>query len=163
MQNPPAAHRYRSPWTLALAITFILEGLFLIAFFGQVITLTCNRIIPSIQSNCQLVETNLLQSNATRFPANELQGAKVGKISMDNGESDQILLLTSKGEVPFSPSYSPFYVPTQAIVSEINAFVNYPNQNSLKVREDDRWFYYPLACIAIILGLLILLQDSNMT
>ncbi|MFN6462543.1 MAG: hypothetical protein RMZ41_011930 [Nostoc sp. DedVER02] len=158
MQPFTIRHRNSSLWALALAITFILSGLFLIAFFGRVTTLTCNRVDPN-QERCELVETSLLVSNVIKFPQGELQGAKVGKISMDNGSSDQILLLTTKGEVSFSPFYTPFYVSTQTIVSQINAFVNYPNRTVLRVWEDDRWFYYSLGCIGIILGFFVLLQD----
>lgn len=101
-------------------------------------TLNCQRVQQN-QGDCQLVTSNLLQSNTKTIPLPELQGARFDTITNNDGrESQQVKLLTKQGELLFGYRQS-YHRQTSVsnlkyIVSEVNNFVKDTQQPSLNLQ-----------------------------
>lgn len=106
-------------------------------------TLTCQRI-ESVSVSCELVASNIFRLEDSRISLNQLQGAKVKKVKIEDASSYQVLLLTSSGEIPFTsyPNIIGDYQAEAAIVSRINTYLNNPKETFLRVQEDHRWFNF---------------------
>jgi hypothetical protein len=131
---------------------FVVAGLAIILIFGELTTLTCQRVQPT-QGSCQFVRSRLLRSGETTIPLNQLQSAKVDvTASSRRGNSYRVVLLTYGGEVPFTIASSSDAEGKQENVDKINAFIANPGKTSLRVQQDDRWFIYPFGGSFILLG-----------
>lgn len=137
--------------TALFGTPFLLAGLAAILFFGRLSTLKCQRVEPT-QGSCQLVNSGLLGSNETKIPLNQLQGAKVDVNEDSNGDTYRVVLLTNSGEVPFTPVWSSGSGGKQKNADRINAFIGNPEEISLRVQQDDRWFAYPFGGIFALVG-----------
>lgn len=134
---------------------FVLAGLCAISIRGKLTTLTCNRTEPA-QGNCQFVKSDILKSQVMTMPVKALQGAKVDTISGDDGNTYQVVLIINNTDVPFT-SYSTYvWDEKQAIVSDINKFVETPSQRSLIVEQDDRWKSIQFEGLFVLAGSIII-------
>lgn len=130
---------------------FVVAGLAAMVFFGELATLTCQRLEPT-QGSCQFVRSGLLGSDETTIPLNQLQSAKVDVNESSKGDTYRVVLLTDGGKVPFTSAWSSGAVEKQKNADGINAFIGNPGKTSLRVQQDDRWFAYPFGGIFILLG-----------
>ena len=131
---------------------FVVAGLGAIMIFGELATLTCQRVQPT-QGSCQFVRSRLLGSNETTISLNQLQSAKVDvTVSGKGGGTYRVVLLTDGGEVPFTTASSSGAEEKQENADRINAFIANPGKTSLRVQQDDRWFVYIFGGIFILLG-----------
>lgn len=131
---------------------FVVAGLGAIMIFGELATLTCQRVQPT-QGSCQFVRSRLLGSNETTISLNQLQSAKVDvTVSGKGGGTYSVVLLTDGGEVPFTTASSSGAEEKQENADRINAFIANPGKTSLRVQQDDRWFAYIFGGIFILLG-----------
>ena len=131
---------------------FVVAGLGAIMIFGELATLTCQRVQPT-QGSCQFVRSRLLGSNETTISLNQLQSAKVDvTVSGKGGGTYSVVLLTDGGEVPFTTASSSGAEEKQENADRINAFIANPGKTSLRVQQDDRWFVYIFGGIFILLG-----------
>ncbi|MBD1832616.1 hypothetical protein H6F61_07875 [Cyanobacteria bacterium FACHB-472] len=138
-----SAHIQKSFWTTILGTVLIVRGgMFLLN--PQLATLECARL--QSLGMCKLVESSLRGETVTPFPLNRLEKADVER----NGRSNQLVLLTSDGELYF-PINNGFTF-TNDKASEINVFVQNSEAKSLKLEQDNRWFAYPLGASLIVLG-----------
>ena len=122
---------------------------FLITIFGKVTILTCSRTEPS--KYCNLVESGLLGAQRKQqIPLNILKGAKVGENRGYNVNTYQTIIITSKGEVPFTSYFTGDKTKVEAISLNINKFVKNPQITFLNEKQDDQFFAYLMAAISII-------------
>lgn len=122
-------------------------GLYLLAF-PQLFMLSCNR---SKSISCKLMESGLLVSHSKEIPLNELKGSEVD----NDGVFHNVIINTSDDSIPFG-GYSIYESEQQAIVSDINNFINNPQTQLLAVQQDDRFRSYLLGSIFVIIGFFIL-------
>jgi hypothetical protein len=136
---------------------FMLAGLGAIIIFGELSTLTCQRVQPT-QGSCQFVRSRLLGSDEKTIPLNQLQSAKVDESASSKGGSTySVVLLTDGGEVPFTIASSSGSEEKQENADRINAFIANPGKTSLRVQQDDRWFAYFFGGTFIFLGGMVVL------
>lgn len=151
------------PWKVWLISLLMITVGLIILHSGRVVTLTCNRVEPS-EGLCALTSQGIWESTSTEFPTSLLQGAVVDQHQHvdrdDEGResykySYRVVLLTRRGEIPFTSYYtSSGYRQKTVIVHRINDFVRFPDQTSLIVQQDDRWFAYLLGGILTFAGLI---------
>lgn len=146
-------------WTFV--ILFLLGAAFSITIFGKVTILTCNRTEPS--KYCNLVESGLLGAQRKQqIPLNILKGARVREDSSIRHGSTystyQTIIITSKGEVPFTSYSTSDKTKAEAISLNINKFVEHPQITSLNEKQDDRLFTYLTAAISIIAAFTFLIR-----
>lgn len=139
--------RQRPIWWL-FAILFIVHVLYsCITGSGlsmtELSTLTCQRI-ELVSVSCELVASNIFGLEDRRTLLNQLQGAKVEKVKIENASSYQVVLLSSSSEIPFTsyPNIIGDYQAEAAIVLRINTYLNNPKETFLRVQEDHRWFNF---------------------
>lgn len=136
-------------WTFV--ILSILGAAFSITIFGKVTILTCNRTEPS--KYCNLVESGLLGAQRKQqIPLNILKGARVGE-NRGYGyhvNTYQTIIITSKGEIPFTSYFTGDKTKVEAISLNINKFVENPQITFLNEKQDDQLFAYLMAAISII-------------
>jgi hypothetical protein len=98
-----------------------------------------------------LNRTGLWWSKKEQFPLHKLQGAYVRVDRSDDGTTEQVALLTDRGDIPVTySSYSPGRQSETA--RQINAFVMAPNQKNLQVREDNLWISVIAGIIMMTIG-----------
>lgn len=137
--------------TVLFCSVFVVAGLAIMVVFGELATLTCQRVEPT-QGRCQFVRSRLLGSQERTIPLNQLQGAKVDVNESSKGDTYRIVLLTDGGQVLFTTASSSGAEEKQNNADQINAFIGNPGKTSLRVQQDDRWFAYPFGGIFILLG-----------
>jgi hypothetical protein len=152
-------------WVLGgtlFGLPFFLAGLAVILFFGKVATLQCTRLEPK-QVRCEYIVSGLLTKKSIQIPVGELQGADVEVNQDSDGNTYRITLLTqNQGRVPFTDSFSSGRE-KYSKANQIKAFVNDPEQMSLQVNQDDRWFAYPFGSIFAIAGGSIIFYALNIS
>ncbi len=154
--------RIRPTFFWGVALFFAGVGLFLLLSsltLTPVTTLTCERSAPlqlsltSIQDaptfpRCELAEINWLGREKSKTFISELQGATTEtKIRKDKHgitiSTYRVMLQTSGGNVPFTNEYTAYDEQSrQALVFQINAFIQAPMQASLVVQENERLLGY---------------------
>jgi hypothetical protein len=137
--------------TVLFGSVFVVSGLVAMVVFGELATLTCQRVEPT-QGSCQFVHSGLLGSDETTIPLNQLQSAKVDVNEGNRGNTYRVVLLTNGGKVPFTSVWSSGAEGKQKNADRINAFIGNPGKTSLRVQQDDRWFAYPFGGIFILAG-----------
>ncbi|BAZ31054.1 hypothetical protein NIES4074_35250 [Cylindrospermum sp. NIES-4074] len=138
---------------------FVLVGLCVISIVGNVTSLTCNRIEPA-QGNCQFVKSGILKSQVMTMPVKALQGAKVDTIRSDDGNTYQVVIVINNTDVSFTSYSSSGVANKQAIVSDINNFVETPSERSLIVKQDDRWLIIPFGGLFVLAGSIIVATSN---
>lgn len=158
--------------TLAWGVEIFFGGIgllflvFCVLYFTPITTLTCDRSttefsITTLQNTsdsaiCELVGVNWLGLEKSKTLISGLQRA-IEETKADKDENGKIsyrygvLLQTIEGNVPFTEFYfgSEYdYEERQALISQINAFIENPSQTSLKVQQDDRLTGFIGFCIS---------------
>src|SRR6476620_609535 len=128
---------------------FMAFGLFGLAFDYHKATLSCQRL-QAKQGSCQIVRSNLLGSKIQEIELASLQGAKVQRC----GYKTRVVLLTSVGNVPFTPN-STNWGTQDAVASDINFYVKNAKDRLLRLSQEDRWLgrtggIFLLAAAAVI-------------
>ncbi|NES01151.1 MAG: hypothetical protein F6J86_46595 [Symploca sp. SIO1B1] len=111
--------------------------------FVNLTTLECKRLEAATnQGQCQLTSNGVLGSDVTTIPIKSLQGAKLKRSSGSSRTTYRIELLTAEGTVPVTNVYSSGIASKQRQVEQIRSFVEDPTQNSLNIKQDNRWMGY---------------------
>ncbi len=131
-------------------IPFVLGGLAVLIFFDKLTTLKCHRLEPT-QVACEVIASGLFGKKITSIPAGQLQSATVEVNRTSDGGSYRIALITKNKTIPFTFLYHSGTGKYQK-AKQINAFLNNPQQMSLKIQEDDRWLAYPLGGVFALVG-----------
>ena len=84
----------------------------------------------------------MLGKESQSFSIESLEGATVEEIDGENGKVYRVLILTTEGIFPLSQSYSSGQKPKQDLVQEISTFVHTRTQETLLIKQDDRWLFY---------------------
>lgn len=159
---------------LIFAISCITLGVLILEFFGRVQTLTCNRVAP-LQTNCAVTVSNFRSPRIQEISVAQLRGANLEYEQKSNTKAHyRIILLSARARVLFSPDYEtsikqgrlntaePPSPHIQAIVSQINHFVQTSSESSLRVQDSSPpWVAYPYSTGFIMFGLLILFAFVN--
>jgi hypothetical protein len=122
-----------------LRLFYIALGMFLLTF-AKVSTLNCERT-PLDDGFCKIVKQGFLWSEEKSIPVDNLKGARI--IDNDrntNSQNYQIVLVTNKGNIPFSPNTSFSEKKQRYAVSRIDSFARSKDKGSLDVSLDDRWW-----------------------
>jgi hypothetical protein len=89
----------KSDWILlALILVLMGSGTACYSALARVTTLRCDRALGT----CTLSRSQLHRSATTTFPAAELLGAQVLTTQNDEGSTQQLVLLTTTGMIPFT-------------------------------------------------------------
>ncbi|MCS6812096.1 MAG: hypothetical protein NZ772_00750 [Cyanobacteria bacterium] len=137
---------------MLLNVPFLLSGLTAILILGEVAILTCTRLEPS-QVACKLTNGRLLGKQVTQIPAGKLQRADVSVAKDDDdGDTYRVVLVTETGTIPLTWAYSSGQRGKRQKAEQINAFLANPEQTTLTVRQDDRWFAYLVGGIFTLIG-----------
>ena len=76
------------------------------------------------------------------IPMGELQRAEVEVNEDSDGDTYRVVLITENGRIPLSEVYSSGERGKRARANQINAFLSNPEQMSLRIQQDHRWFAY---------------------
>lgn len=123
----------------------VLTGVCLIValLVARVYTFECRRFEPPTnQGKCELISQWMLGKESQSFSIESLEGATVEEIDGENGKVYRVLILTTEGIFPLSQSYSSGQKPKQDLVQEISTFVHTRTQETLLIKQDDRWLFY---------------------
>lgn len=124
-------------------------------------TLTCQRV-ESTSGSCELVESGLLRSDVKNIPLGTLQNVNLDiRTNHDGDETYRVVLLTEMGELPFTSHYNSDPTQQESIVSDINTFLENPNQTSLRIQQDERWFSYLFGSLIIAVGLFVIVNKGK--
>lgn len=95
-----SARRFeKSDWILlALILTLMGSGTACYSAFARVSILRCDRAVGT----CTLTRSQLHARTTTTFPAAQLLGAKVLTTQNDEGSTQQLVLFTTTGMIPFT-------------------------------------------------------------
>jgi hypothetical protein len=129
--------------------------------FAKVSNLTCNRTVKTSYTSgyCKIVKHGFLWTEEKEIPVQKLKGAKVitGGRNKDN-LTYKVVLVTNNEEIPFSPSTTfSNKKQYQEVSNRINNFARNPENNNLKISQDDRWWTI-VGSISLIIGLYPLLK-----
>lgn len=102
-------------------------------------TLTCERI-KQPQATCKLITSRLFTKSVKPLPSGHLQNAEMDTTRGEDGDEHQIILITNQDRIPFPGAHLSTYMQKRKTLNRINAFLQNPDQVSLKVQQDDRWF-----------------------
>lgn len=136
-------------WRVAIALPFILSGLASMVLLGETAELRCDRTIPT-EVSCQIFNQTLLKKTQTSIPP--LQAAEVETRSNGQGETYRISLRTSAQPIPLTQGWSPDRDGKQQEADAINVFLQATSQPSFSLKQDARWFAYPLGFLFVGLG-----------
>jgi len=133
-------------------LPFLVGGMIAALTIGQHSLLTCDRLEPK-QVECELKTKSLLAERTTRIPVGHLQQAEVEVNRDGDGDTYRVALITQAGRVPLTEVYSAgIGFNHRGTVEKINAFLQDPEQMTLTVKEDYRWFGYLFGGIFVIAG-----------
>ncbi|HIK18625.1 MAG TPA: hypothetical protein IGS53_25555 [Leptolyngbyaceae cyanobacterium M33_DOE_097] len=133
-------------------LPFLVGGIIAALTIGQRSLLTCDRLEPK-QVECELKTNSFLAERTMRIPVGHLQGAEVEVNDGDDGDTYRVALITQGGRVPLTEVYSAgIGFNHRGKVEQINAFLQNPEQMTLTVQEDYRWFAYLFGGIFVIVG-----------
>ena len=125
-------------------------GLMVILAFGELATLNCDRIKPT-KIACELTKSSLLGKDVTAIK--EIQGAELER-------GARILLIADGKRIPLTEIYNYSEGEEERLknkVNRINAFINNPEELSLKVQQDFRLVSYLIGGVFLVIGVLITL------
>lgn len=117
---------------LPFAVPFIIVGLVIIAGTVQTTTLECQRTKGN-QIGCQRTTTGILGAVKDSIPG-ELRSVKTVTTKRAG-----IILGTTTGEVELTPYRASVTSSQEPIAERLNAFLNNPQQVTIRVEQDDRW------------------------
>ncbi|GAA6621772.1 hypothetical protein [Scytonema sp. NUACC26] len=126
------------PWfTWIFSTTFILAGLSIAVFGGQVHTLKCRRILSN-PSVCEVSSAGLLWSTQQNIPVSDIQGTEVDVIQ-DNKKNVyyQIVIVTNQKRVPILIKISD-YETIEMWTKQIEVFLTKTQIQELLVQKDER-------------------------
>jgi hypothetical protein len=143
-----------------MGLFFIGGGIFIIIMFSKLTILECLRSEPSTnQGQCQLISQGIIGSKTTKTIAiKSLQGAKIEESRDSDGDSTyRVVLLTQEGNIPFTKDYSSGKFGKEKNMNEVRNFLSNKNQTSLKLKQDDRWWFivgvaFGIIGISLVLG-----------
>ncbi len=130
---------------------FFVVGLAIMSSWAKLTTLKCDRLTPT-QVACELTSSSLLEKHITPIPVGEFQGAELKVKESSNGTTYGVTLLTKKKDIPLSDWRSSSKKVKYKKVKEINDFIRNPEQMSLRIQQDDRWFVNALGGIFALSG-----------
>jgi len=143
--------------SLRISIFLMAGGLIWLTLTYNSTTLSCQRL-DAKKGSCELTRSGLLGSNTEEISLRDLQGAKVES----DEDSSRMLLLTNRGEVPFTYYYLGGFWDKYRLASEVNSFVKNTEHRSLKLTQDDRWFGM-IGGIVLLIGLALIVFSENKT
>jgi hypothetical protein len=128
--------RNKRTWTIILSFALFSSAVWELSI-GQHTVLNCERS----KNTCVLVRTGLWWSKTQQFPFQSLKeaGVQIEYIHDDGGnvETKRVALSTDQGEILLT--YVPYiYGSQEKTAKQINAFIAQPQQESLRVYEDDQ-------------------------
>jgi hypothetical protein len=131
--------------------------------FAKVSDLTCDRSIKTSDTSgyCKVVKNGFLWKEEKEIPAKNLKGAKIITSGRDKYNlTYEVVLVTNNEEIPFSPN-STFSDKKeyQEVSKQINDFARNPENNNLKIHQDDRWWII-VGSISLIIGLYPLIKKK---
>ncbi|BAQ65274.1 hypothetical protein [Geminocystis sp. NIES-3709] len=138
------------------ATPFFSAGIAVIIFLGKLNTLKCNHaIIPQAQIetqqiSCQLTRQGLMRKETINIP--QLYEVELGVSDSDDGETYRIELITSQGKIPLAEVYSSGSKNKRKKLKKIKSFIKNSNEDSLIIKQDDRFFAYPFGGIFVLVG-----------
>jgi hypothetical protein len=131
---------------------FFLAGIGIIILFGNLVDLKCDRS-TSNQVACELTSSNLLSKHITQIPSGQLVSADVQESSSSDGNTYRVLLLTKSGTIAMTEFFSGGTdINHQKDADKINDFLKSPDQSSLRISQDHRWFAYPFGGLFALIG-----------
>jgi|GEM_PF-959205 len=128
-----------TPWLMwSVGSLFLAVGALAGALIGGETILTCDRTAPA---QCDLSQRRLIGAQSEQFPVAELQSARVReKRDSDGDRTYQVVLELQSDDLSFTPYSSSGASHHRAQAARINAFIADPNQLTLTVREDTRFW-----------------------
>jgi hypothetical protein len=126
------------PWvTWGFGTAFILAGLSIAVFGGQIHTLKCRRILPN-PSICEVSSASLLWSIQQTIPVNDIQGTEVNVIQdKKKNVYYQILLINNQRRVPILIKISD-YETIEMWTKQIEVFFKKNQIQELIIQKDER-------------------------
>lgn len=104
----------------------------------NVTRLSCNRAAPD-PGSCDLTFQGLLKMTSVQIPLNRLKGAQLEQSSGENGPQYRVVLVTHQNETyPLSNVLDSDKGAVQAVVNQIQLFVQNPQEPSLLIEQDSR-------------------------
>ena len=125
---------------LIFGLVLSVSGVSIIIWLGERATLECYRLTAN-QVTCTLKQSTLRNTITRSLEKNQLQGAEVVRHRDSDGDSVYRLeLLTDSGRIPLTQLKSSDRRGKRRKAEIINGFLSNPEQQTLKIVQDDRWF-----------------------
>lgn len=137
----------KGTWGAIIGLAIIMLGMG-IGLTSKLSTVTCNRVeIDSI--TCSAIEEDLLEFNTEQTTLEKLQRAEVRVRIKLEGDAEKVVLVGEKQEVKLKA----FDGEAQEAAAKINDFITDLNEESVILRQDDRWFSCFFGIVLVIAGL----------
>jgi hypothetical protein len=134
-----------------MGVALVLGGLAAIGEFAKVTTLTCDRLEPKYVK-CELQTAGILDREDVSFPPNYLLGATVQEIELEDNTVYRVLLQTKNGDFPLTPTASSGAKGKEIMATQIETYLQEPNQKSLLIKSDRSWVAYGIGGLFVFLG-----------
>jgi hypothetical protein len=132
---------------------FLLVGLEIIISWGNLTDLQCDRSAAKQIITCKITSSNLRRQYITPIAAGQLQGAEVQARKGSKSTTYGVVPITKSGKIPLTNIYSSgLGAKHQENSDKINRFISNPEQISLSIQQNDRWFAYPGGSVFALAG-----------
>lgn len=131
------------PWShwlfgLIWLVLWLGFGALIVDAAWNVTRLSCDRTRPA-PGSCDLTFQGLFKTTAVQIPLNRLKGAQLEQSSGENGPQYRVIVVTHQNETyPLSNVLTSDKAAVQAVVNQIQLFVQNPQEPSLLIEEDSR-------------------------
>lgn len=137
--------------SLGWGVALVIVGSAMAILFGNLSVFECVRQKPSTnQGECELISSGLLGSSSETLALESLQDAQIERSTKKS--LYRVVFQTTEGEMPLSGAYTSGRGSKEKIVGEIQTFINTPTQESVSVKQDDRWMGYLIGGIFSLAG-----------
>lgn len=156
----PIVFILNAPWkNWFFAATFLLVGFVQIEQGIKVYSLVCTRT-GKAPHTCEISKLRLSRSEIKQFPLSQLKEAKLGKSS--GSKMVTVDLITEKEVITFGSISNVHVLEKQNIVSEVNTFLQNPNQLTLSVKEPYSFSIISFGLMFSLAGLFIFFKKTKL-
>ncbi len=146
--------------SIALGSVLVVAGTAAMLFLAKLYTLDCERLDPPTNvGECELSSEGIFGKESLSLPIASLENAEVDeKRSSDGDRTYRVVLITSEGTFPLSPSFSSGRTDKERTAREIRSFINTNTEISLYIEQDDRLFIYLIGGVFAGFGVLLIVS-----
>ena len=145
--------------SLAVGMALIGGGSAIAVLFCGLHVFECTRQEPyTNQGDCEIVSTGLLGSHRQTLALSSLQAAHLEE-SAERGLY-RVVFQTTEGRFPLTGAYTAGRGSKKQIVEAVQAFIDTATQESVSVKQDERWMWYSIGGLFGLAGCTSMISTS---